>query len=243
MTPIYACHGIGMHSGFFDRQAAALAPRPVVHVNMPGFGGEPLHGPTSFPDLATALAEKISAGGAPAHVMGHSMGGMVAQELAATRPELVRSLILCNTTPAFGGRDDTFKQQFVSARLAPLENGKTMAQMAPASVRGMSGPDTADEDLTFMADLMAETPEDAYRAAIECLVTFDRFADQGSYTMPILLIGGADDPAAPARSMEKMAEKMPDAELHILPGSHMTPVEQAARVNPLIKAFLERVEA
>lgn len=242
MTPIYACHGIGMHSGFFARQAEAVAPRPVIDVNMPGFGGTPFNGPTSFPGLAAALAERIRAEGAPGHVMGHSMGGMVAQELAATQPNLIKSLILCNTTPAFGGKDDTFKREFVSARLAPLDSGQTMAQMAPASVKMMSGPDTAPDDLTFMEGLMAETPEEAYRAAIECLVTFDQFAAQTEYKMPVLLIGGEDDPASPARTMEKMATKIPEAEIHILPGRHMTPVEQAPAVNPLIRAFLDRID-
>lgn len=241
MIPLYACHGIGMHSGFFARQEVALAPRPLVRVNMPGFGETPLSGPTDFPGLADNLARAIGDG--PGHVIGHSMGGMVALELASTRPELAASLILCNTTPAFGGKDDTFKREFVSARLAPLENGKTMAQMAPASVRGMSAPDTAQADLDFMADLMAETPEAAYRAAIECLVTFDRRAALEGLTMPCLLIGGADDPAAPARTMEKMAASIPGAECHILPGGHMTPVEQADATNRLIAEFLTRVES
>lgn len=242
MTPIVCAHGIGMHSGFFERQRAALAPRRLIACNMPGFGGEPLEGPTDFPMLAKRMAAKIEATGGPAHAMGHSMGGMVALELAATRPELVGSLILCNTTPAFGGKDDSFKREFVSARLAPLEAGKSMAEMAPASVRAISGPETAAADLDFMADLMAETPEAAYRAAIECLVTFDRRAALETLDCPVLLIGGEDDPASPAKTMCRMAEKIRGAECHILPGRHMTPVEQAPEVNRLIVAFLDRVE-
>ena len=242
MTPIYAVHGIGMHAGFFARQEVGLASRPLVRVNMPGFADEPLHGPTSFAGLAGALAERITEDGPPGHIMGHSMGGMVALELAATRPELVRSLILCNTTPAFGGKDDTFKKQFVSARLAPLEAGKSMAEMAPDSVRTMCGPETDPADLEFMTHLMAATPEAAYRTAIECLVTFDRRAALEDLNLPCLLIGGADDQAAPARTMEKMAGKIRGAECHILPGGHMTPVEQASAVNELISGFLSRVE-
>ena len=171
------------------------------------------------------------------------MGGMVALELAATQPEKIKSLILCNTTPAFGGKDDTFKQQFVSARLKPLEEGKSMADMAPASVRAMSAPGTAPEDLDFMAGLMSATPEAAYRAAIECLVTFDRRAALEGLDMPVLLIGGEDDQAAPAKTMRRMAEKIQGADCHILPGGHMTPVEQADATNRLIHDFLTRTEA
>ena len=241
MTPLFACHGIGMHSGFFARQAEALAPRALVPVNMPGFGGAAFSGTYGFQDLAQNLAATI--GDEPGHVIGHSMGGMVALELAATQPDKIKSLILCNTTPAFGGKDDSFKKQFVAARLKPLEDGKTMAEMAPASVRLMSAPDTPPRDLDFMADLMAETPEQAYRAAIECLVTFDRRAAQEHLAMPVLLIGGEDDQAAPAKTMRRMAEKIPGAECHILAGGHMTPVEQAEATNRLILDFLPRVEA
>lgn len=233
---VYTCHGIGIDARFFDK----LDIGPVVGVNMPGFGGEPLEGPTDFPSLAKGLAGKIDGAG---HIMGHSMGGMVALELAATQPEKVQSLILCNTTPAFGGKDDTFKKQFVGARLAPLEAGKSMADLAADSVRSSSGADTAQADLDFMAALMAETPEGAYRAAIECLVTFDRRAALEGLTMPCLLIGGTDDQAAPARTMEKMAAKIPGAQLHILPGGHMTPVEHAAEVSEIVRTFLTEVKA
>lgn len=242
MTPLICVHGIGLDARFFQHQQEGLAPRAVIGHNMPGFGGSAPETSVTFAGLAQRLAAAIAETGGPCHVMGHSMGGMVALELAATDPSQIKSLVLCNTTSAFGGRDDTFKTQFVSARLAPLEAGKSMADIAPASVRAMSGPDTASEDLEMMATLMAETPEAAYRAAIDCLVTFDRRDAVGSLDLPVLLIGGEDDPAAPARTMERMAEKITGAQCHILPGSHMTPVEQASRCNPLINAFLEDVD-
>jgi pimeloyl-ACP methyl ester carboxylesterase len=242
MMPLISAHGIGMDARFFDHQQQGLQPRQVIGHNMPGFGGTPLEADLTFSRLAGRLAAAIEQTGSACHVLGHSMGGMVALELAATSPNVVRSLVLCNTTPAFGGRDDTFKTQFVSARLAPLEAGKTMAQIAPGSVRAMSGTDTSEEELDRMAELMAETPEAAYRAAIDCLVTFDRREALETLTIPVLLIGGEDDQAAPARTMQRMAEKLPNAQCHILPGGHMTPVEQPERTNDLIRMFLEKVE-
>ena len=177
------------------------------------------------------------------HLLGHSMGGMVALELAATRPDGLASLILCNTTPAFGGRDDSFRREFVGARLGPLDAGQSMAEIAPAQARAACGPDASAEDVAFIAGLMAETPEQTYRAALECLVTFDRRDALERLDLPVLMIGAERDTASPARSMEKMATKIRGAELHILPGGHMTPVEQADGVNALLRDFLARVEA
>ncbi len=241
MTPLFACHGIGLDGRFFDRQRPALAPREVVPVNMPGFGGEALDGPTDFPMLAQRLADAIGEH-APAPVIGHSMGGMVALELAATQPDRISALILCNTTSAFGGRDDSFKKQFVSARLAPLDAGKTMADIAPEAMRSSCGSGASADDIAFLAGLMAEASEAAYRAAIDCLVTFDRRDALAALDIPVLLVGGEDDAAAPARTMQRMAEKIPDARCHILPGGHMTPVEQADMTTDLIRSFLEEVE-
>lgn len=241
MTPIIAAHGIGPNARFFARQAHGLAPRPLIGFDMPGYG-DSAPAPMTFPGLAERLAAAVSETGAAAHVCGHSMGGMIALELAATRPELVRSLILCNTTPAFGGRDDSFKTQFVSARLAPLDEGRTMAEIARPSMASSVGKDADPADIDFLATLMAETPEQAYRHAIECLVTFNQRDALEGLTMPVLCIGGTDDQAAPARTMEKMAAKIPDARCHILPGGHMTPVEHSAEVNALIETFLEEIE-
>ncbi len=242
-TPLFCLHGIGLDARFFAHQQSGLAPRPVMGINMPGFGGAPFSGTMTFPALADAVARAIAETGDPAHVMGHSMGGMVALELAATRPELVRSLIFCNTTPAFGGRDDSFKQAFVSARLAPLDAGRTMAEIAPATIAAMCGQGTSAQDIDMMAGLMAETPEAAYRAAIDCLVTFDRRSALGALNLPALMIAGEDDQAAPAKTMQRMADKVAGADCHILPGGHMTPVEQARRTNALITDFLNQVEA
>jgi pimeloyl-ACP methyl ester carboxylesterase len=262
MMSLICLHGIGMHGGTFARQIVGLAPRRVVGLDLPGYGGTPLDGAMTFAGLARHVASVVDAeagtgGGAKVgtdsgdgegpgggvHLLGHSMGGMVALELAATRPEGLASLILCNTTPAFGGRDDSFRREFVGARLGPLDAGQSMAQIAPAQARAVCGPQASAEDIAFVAGLMAETPEQTYRAAIECLVTFDRREALERLALPVLVIGAEQDTAAPARSMEKMAARIPGAELHILRGGHMTPVEQVDAVNALLRDFLARVEA
>jgi 3-oxoadipate enol-lactonase len=247
MRPLICLHGIGTHGGTFARQIRGLEPRRVIGLDLPGYGGTPLGGPMTFPRLARHVAEAVdaeaAAGGGGVHLLGHSMGGMVALELAATRPEGLASLVLCNTTPAFGGRDDSFRRDFVGARLGRLDAGQSMAEIAPAQARAVCSPDAPAEDVAFIAGLMAETPEETYRAAIECLVTFDRREALERLDLPVLVIGAERDAASPARSMERMAAKIRGAELHILPGGHMTPVEQSDRVNALIRDFLARVEA
>ena len=83
-------------------------------------------------------------------MLGHSMGGMVAQEVIARRPDKVKKLILCGTSAAFGKRTDgrsaeAWAQQFIGQRTAPLDAGKTMADMAATLVPQMVGPGALPE--------------------------------------------------------------------------------------------------
>ena len=73
-------------------------------------------------------------------VVGHSMGGMVAQTLLRRGPHAWRAAVLSCTSPAFGDPTGEFQKKFVADRLGPLDAGRTMADLAPAMVAAVSGP-------------------------------------------------------------------------------------------------------
>jgi pimeloyl-ACP methyl ester carboxylesterase len=238
-------HGIG-------GEAEAYAPHldlpcfRAVAWNMPGYGGSDREAwPPSFASLSLALAGLIGALGAErAHLVGHSIGGMLALEHAVRRPEQVASLTLVGTTPAFGGRDDSFKRAFLEARLAPLEAGQTMQQMGEAAAPGLVGPDCPAEVISAVAMAMGRVPEETWRGILECLVTFNRRDDLETLEPPCCLVAGSHDTNAPARTMARMAEKLPGAEYHELAGvGHMIPQEAPERLRAILRAFLQKVPA
>ena len=74
-------------------------------------------------------------------LVGHSMGGMVAQTMLRRRPEAYAAAVLACTSPAFGNADGDFQKKFVADRLGPLDAGKTMADLAPKHGRAHDGAD------------------------------------------------------------------------------------------------------
>ncbi|MGG5809903.1 alpha/beta fold hydrolase [Falsiroseomonas sp. CW058] len=207
---------------------------------MPGFAGAPPMDRMTFPALARALRNTMDARGiGRATLVGHSMGGMLAQEFVATWPERVAKLVLYATTPAFGGRDPAFAEAFLRARLAPLEGGRTMEEAAPAMLEGMFAEGADPAAMPRAAAAIAAVPEEVYRETVRCLTTFDRRADLPRIAVPTLLIAGERDQAAPARTMQRMAEAIPGARIAVIPGAgHLLHLERPDAFRAALAPFL-----
>jgi pimeloyl-ACP methyl ester carboxylesterase len=207
---------------------------------MPGFGGTPPLPEMSFPALARALREALDARGlARVALVGHSMGGMLAQEFVASWPDRVTKLVLYATTAAFGGRDPAFAEAFLRLRLGPLEGGRSMAEAAEDMLEGMFQPGAEPAAKARAAAALAATPPQVYRETVRCLTTFDRREDLARIAVPALLIAGEHDPAAPPRTMQRMAAAILHARLVVVPGvGHFAHLERPAAFTAALAPFL-----
>ena len=240
-APVLCLHGIGGHARAFAPQMGALDAQ-LISWSMPGYGeSATLDGGPTFPGLATAVVRLLDALGIEAaHLAGHSIGGMVALETACLFPDRVASLALIGTTPRFGGRDDSFKDAFLKARLAPLEAGMTMQEMAAEATPSLVGPATPDDIKAEITEIMGEVAEATWRDILRCLVTFDRAADLATLNLPVCCIAGGHDMNAPARTMEKMAAAIPGATYHLIDrAGHMIPQETPDEINAILREFYE----
>jgi pimeloyl-ACP methyl ester carboxylesterase len=204
-------HGIGGGHRSFAPQVETLASSGyrAVAWDMPGYGHSPPIEPYTFKGLAQsciALIESLRCGDVT--LVGHSMGGMVAQEVMARRPELVNKLVLCGTSSSFGKPDGDWQRDFIASRTAPLDAGKSMAELAEILVPQMIGPSSLPEGVQLAKHCMAQVPPSTYRRALEALVTFDRRAALAQIRVPTLLIAGEHDRNAPPAVMKKMAEQI-----------------------------------
>ena len=239
--PVVFLHGVGGDSATWAPQIEGFSDRyRAIAWDMPGYGGSPALERMTFPALADSLLELLDRLGlSRIHLVGHSMGGMVAQEFAANRPERISTLVLSATSPAFGRPDGDFQKRFVEARIGPLDNGLAMADLADRTVETMLGPSADAEGAAIARRSMAAVPEATYRAAIACLVTFDRRDALPDYTMPVLALAGEADATAPAPMMEKMAGMIPGAAYVCMPGTgHLGNLENPAAFNEAVGNFL-----
>lgn len=242
-------HGLGGGHAVFAPQMAAFAAMGyrAVAWDMPGYGESALIEPYTFTTLAQSCAALIEAlvQDNPAHdkgrviLLGHSMGGMVAQEVVAQRPDLVGTLVLCATSAGFATSDEHWRARFIGQRLDPLDAGHTMAALSKSLLPLAVGPAAAPEGLQLAIDCMARLSETTYRHAVHALSSFDRFADLARIAVPTLLVAGEVDKTAPPRLMQKMASAVSGSQYAELPGvGHIPQLEAPQAFNAAVQDFL-----
>lgn len=238
MTPLLFLHGLGGGHHAWDAQLPYFAGLgyPSHAWDQPGYGESPMVEPYDLEHVSAALALLIdSLGAGPVVLVGHSMGGMVAQETYARYPQLVKALALCFTSPAFGGDSSDFARQFIAARVGPLDAGRTMAEIAAQLMPTMGSNSKHAERI------MAGIPPGTYRKAVHLLTTFDRRKELAAIKVPTAVIAGENDKTAPAPMMEKMAGKIPGSQYTCLAGcGHLGPMDRPEDFNAALLGFLRR---
>lgn len=238
MTPLVFLHGVGGGHHAWEDQVPYFGRLgyPSHAWDQPGYGKSAVVEPYDLEQVSAALARLIeSLGGEPVVLIGHSMGGFIAQETYVRYPILVKAMALCFTSPAFAGGSSDFTKQFLAARIGPLDQGRTMAEIAAKLIPTMGSNSKLAEQI------MAGVPPDTYRKAVTLLTTFDRRKELPGIKVPTLLVAGSEDKVAPPSVMEKMAGKIPGAEYVLMPDcGHLGPMDRPDAFNAILLGFLQR---
>jgi 3-oxoadipate enol-lactonase len=208
---------------------------------MPGYGGSAPLPTVSIAALADALQDFLRQAGATGPVLvGHSIGGMIVQQLLANNPRIAGAVVLAQTSPAFGKPDGDWQKAFIGARLGPLDRGETLISLAPSLVRELVGDDPDPGGMELARDCMAAVPEATYRATMLALMGFDLHSALKGITVPTLLLSGSRDNNAPAPMMAKMASYIPSARYVELDGvGHLANLERPEAFNSALDHFLK----
>src|SRR5260221_7748102 len=170
-SPLILLHGLGGGHHAWDRQLPYFSKLgyPSHAWDQPGYGHSATVEPYDLEHVALSLKLLIeSLGGEPVVLVGHSMGGLIAQEAYARFPHLVKALALCFTSAAFAGNSD-FAHKFVAARIGPLDEGRSMADIAASVMPAMRGSKSDPEGLALAERIMSGIPPGTYRSAVHLL--------------------------------------------------------------------------
>lgn len=238
-TPLLFIHGLGSSAQDWEQQTAAFAKDHfVIAVDLRGHGrsGDP-PGPYAMTDFArdiTRLLDHLDCG--PAHVVGVSLGGGIAFQLAVDAPAQVRSLVIVNSAPEMILR--TPLQKFAIWQRRKLVKWLGL----PRFGRMLSGklfPDLPQQAEVF-AQRFAGNRERPYTDTLNALIGWSISAHLHEIRMPTLILA-ADQDYSPVDFKRAYTAQLPNAELVVIPDSrHALPMERPQAFNRALAAFLSR---
>ena len=239
-TPVLLSHALGLNLGMWDALAEQLAPRhEVLRYDHRGHGGSAVPaGPYRIDELVDDAARVIREWGAgPVAWVGLSLGGMVGQGLAIRHPELVRSLVLANTT----ARYPEAAQAAWAQRIASVEQGglEAIADMVMERYFHAGFRSGQPEALAAFRAALLRTSAAGYAATCHAVREVDWLDLLPQVRCPTLVIAGALDVGAPVAMSQAIAERIPGARLEVLAeASHLSVAEQPQQFAALVEGFL-----
>jgi 3-oxoadipate enol-lactonase len=169
-------------------------------------------------------------------ICGLSVGGLIAQEVAARQPARVQALILCDTAHKIGN-DAMWNQRIETA------TGQGIGAMAEAILeRWFSSGFHRDRqtELAGWRNLLTRTPAEGYAGVCAALRDADLTAAAGRIGVPTLCLVGEEDGATPPALVEELAGLVPGARFEVIAGAgHLPCIEQPDALAALITGFLE----
>lgn len=173
------------------------------------------------------------------HFVGISMGGMIGQTLALAHPELVTSLVLCDTAASLPPEAGAiWDERIAIARAAGMwahVEGTIARWFTPAFVTAR--PDVVEP----VRGAIGSTPVEGYVGCVEAIKGLDLLERIDAITAPTLVMVGVEDPGTPPEAARAIQERIPGAELVLIESaSHLSNLEQPAAFNAALLDFLRR---
>lgn len=217
-------HGVGLDRAMWDRCLPALAASHRVTVaDLRGHGTSPPAAPgVSLEDLAADAAALLDG---PTHVVGFSLGALVAQQLALGHPHLTASLTLVSSV---AGRSREERTAVDSRR---EQAHADFAGSARAAVERWFPPEWREQDPALAAAVLhrlLSNDRTSYLACYDVFATADAalWPVLSRITAPTLAVTGADDPGSTPEMSRRLAARIPGARAAVVPGArHLLPLQ------------------
>ena len=237
--PLLLIHGLGSSSRDWEYQVPVFAEHyQVITCDVRGHGqSDKPPGPYSVPIFSDDIVPLMQALDiAPAHVMGISMGGMIAYQLAVDHPEMVKSLIVVNCNPELPVR--TFKDHLTIWQREMIVRLVGMRKMGQVLSERLFIKPEQEELRQVFVQRWAENDPKAYLASMRAIVGWSVVKKLSALTMPVFVIA-ADQDYSFVDDKTAYIPLMPHSQLLVIEDSrHATPVEHPEVFNQAVLSFL-----
>jgi pimeloyl-ACP methyl ester carboxylesterase len=244
--PVLLVMGLGSNAYGWYRTIPWLSERyQAIAFDNRGCGRSDVpEGAYSIAQMAADAAAVVDATGhQTVHVVGASLGGMIAQRFALAHPQRVRSLILVCTTP--GGRNAARASEEVTRALVqggddPSTVYRRNAWFLYGESTRTSHPERIEQDLAYRSKI--PTTPAGYLGQLQAAMGHDTWDELASIVAPTLVVHGGADLLIPTENGALLAARIPGAELMVIPGAgHMLQSDAGDTVREAVLAFLGRV--
>lgn len=246
-TTLYMLHGAYGSKEYFRYtiERFVAAGYRVVACDAPGYCISEVPETLGIPAMAEMVNRLIDATCTSRTVLlGHSMGGLVAQKVADQNPGRLAALVLSATVHTFNHSGPDWQAEFLRTRVAPLTQGKAIADYAPALLKTMMGPGASGPEIDHALYNIRLMKGSAFQKAVRAIAQYLEEDVPARLGMPVLCIAGELDETCPARVMQKMAGMMPKGEFHEMKGvGHYGWGERPKEYHRVVHGFLDRVLA
>ncbi|MBN1857380.1 MAG: alpha/beta hydrolase [Dehalococcoidia bacterium] len=246
--PVLLISGLGGNAEMWLRQAEQLAEKyQVIRFDNRGAGrSDAADGPYTIQMMAADSVQLLDALDiTTAHIVGSSMGGMIAQEVAIQYPDKALSLTLiatqCGGPHAFGAEEEnaTALRELATIDMTPQERARAWVPFTLSPEFRESNPDMVEEYVKITGQYPCST--DALRAQWSALMGYDSWERLQYVVAPTLILQGSQDKLVPPENADVLGVRIPDAEVVFIEGAgHSLAFESADRVNELMMDFFER---
>jgi 3-oxoadipate enol-lactonase len=236
-------HGLGGTSNTWTPLLAALSRFTAVRFDLPGSGrSHKAEGPLSIEGFVEACLRVLSSRGIErAHVLGHSLGTIVAMHLAAREPKMVRSLALFG--PLLAPPDVARANIKARAEKARREGAAGMQMIADSLVQAATSAETKARRpavVAYVRESLMRQDSEGYARTCDALAEAQP-ADAVAIACPTVLVTGDEDSVAPPQSVRAMGDKIAGSQVEVLRGcGHWTPLEKADECIDILRRFYAR---
>jgi len=240
-APVLFSNSLGTDFRIWDRVLARL-PKGlrVIRYDKRGHGLSDCNGRDygMGDHVADAAAVLDAAGAKEAVVVGLSIGGMIAQGLAAERPDLVRGVVLCDTGAKIGSPD------MWEDRIKAVEAGGIEALEASILERWFSKRYRAEEtgELALWRNMLVRTSLDGYAGSSAAIAGTDLHDSTARLRIPAVALGGDEDGSTPPDLVRETVELIPGGVFHLIRGAgHLPCIEKPDETAKIITDFLRDI--